>query len=238
MWKTIEVELDLVDPDPRNPNTMTDEVRSKLTKSLQRPYGQFDDIKIRDHPIHTGRYMLIGGHQRVAVMKELGWTVATAKYCGALEDHYALEIMINDNELRGEPDPIATALVVAELETIHTQLGDLEEYRSALAYTDMERENLLAVAASLDESSRFLDDVLHNDEDEEINSLPKLRTSAEVIVRFGFSSTTSARECVQKLWSLLYDFGEVASKPKSNSLKIPAEFLGDALHRLLKYLSS
>jgi len=235
-WTTIEVDLSLVDPDPRNPNNMTDALRAKLAKSLQRPYGQFDDIKLRDHPTRSGRYMLIGGHQRVTVMKELGWQTATAKYAGPLDDSYTLEIMINDNELRGEPDPTATALVVAELEDLHTKLGDLGEYRDALAYTDEQRDNLLSLAASLDDSSSFLDDVLYGGGDEE--GRPERKTSAEVVIRFGFSDVTLARECIQKLWKLLYDFGEVGDKPKRNSLKIPVEFLGDALNRLLTYLST
>ena len=235
-WTTIEVDLSLVDPDPRNPNNMTDALRAKLAKSLQRPYGQFDDIKLRDHPTRPGRYMLIGGHQRVTVMKELGWQTATAKYAGQLDDSYTLEIMINDNELRGEPDPTATALVVAELEDLHTKLGDLGEYRDALAYTDEQRDNLLSLAASLDDSSSFLDDVLYGGGDEE--GRPERKTCAEVVIRIGFSDVTLARECIQKLWKLLYDFGEVGDKPKRNSLKIPVEFLGDALNRLLTYLST
>lgn len=236
-WTTIEVDLSLVDPDPRNPNNMTTEERRKLAKSLQRPYGQFDDIKLRDHPTKAGRYMIIGGHQRVSVMREeLGWATASAKYCGPLEDCYALEIMVNDNELRGEPDPTATALVVSELEDLHTKLGDLGEYRDALAYTDEQRDNLLSLAASLDDSSSFLDDVLYGSGDEE--GRPERKTSAEVVIRFGFSDIALARECIQKLWKLLYDFGEVGDKPKRNSLKIPVEFLGDALNRLLTYLST
>lgn len=71
MERTI-LPLDVLKEAPYNPRRMSDDDRQRLRRSLQE-FGQVQDLVVN---IHSGDHIVVGGNQRLIVMRELGWTEA------------------------------------------------------------------------------------------------------------------------------------------------------------------
>ncbi len=97
-WKEITVPLSRLSPFEQNPRTITMAQADKLRKSLMED-GYHSRIKV------THDLRVIGGHQRLRIMKELGWgNIAVLVPDRELTDEQFARIMLRDNHNNGQWD--------------------------------------------------------------------------------------------------------------------------------------
>jgi ParB-like chromosome segregation protein Spo0J len=96
----------------RNPRTITAAARARLRSSLER-HGDVGVLVARE--LDSGGVRLLSGHQRVSVMREMGWTVAPV-YVVTCTDADERELLVRLNGHDGAWDMEALAELVDELE--------------------------------------------------------------------------------------------------------------------------
>jgi ParB family chromosome partitioning protein len=103
---------DLV-PHPLNANVMSEDLREKLKAHIKRT-GRYPFLVVRPHPEVEGKYQVLDGHHRVAILRELGHTDAR---CDVWEvnDREAKLLLATLNRLEGQDAPIRRAQLVHEL---------------------------------------------------------------------------------------------------------------------------
>ena len=149
------VALDDLVPHPLNSNVMPEELREKLRAHLKRT-GRYPFLVVRPHPSETGKFEILDGHHRVAILRELGHTEAR---CDVWEvsDREAKLLLATLNRLKGQDLPMRRALLIHEL-LGEMSLGDLA---GLLPETDKQLEDLHSllefpaeeIAALLDEEA-------------------------------------------------------------------------------------
>jgi ParB family chromosome partitioning protein len=132
-----ELRVDVLDPNPWNPNRMTPEVRAKLRLNLQRD-GFVAPIIVR----RLGdRFEIVNGEHRRQVAKELGFQTIPCVVLEKLDDRRARILTVNLNELGGDPVPALLAKLLHELEE-ETPLSDLA---AVLPYDEAQIRDTLAL---------------------------------------------------------------------------------------------
>jgi ParB family chromosome partitioning protein len=149
-------------PHPLNANVMPDELREKLRAHIKRT-GRYPFIVVRPHPEDPGRFQVLDGHHRVAILRELGHRVARCDVW-EVDDREAKLLLATLNRLEGQDLPIRRATLIHEL------LGDLnlEDLAGLLPETDKQLEELHAllefpaeeIAAQLDAAAEESEKVL------------------------------------------------------------------------------
>ena len=145
--KVVLIPLGQLVPHPMNPNVMAPELREKLAANIKAT-GRYEPPITRRLP--DGRHQIIAGHQRVDVLRALGYTHA-ACLVWDVSDHEALILLATLNRLRGEDVPAKRAALVAELEA-HQSLAELArllpenetDLEATLQLLDFNVEGLLA----------------------------------------------------------------------------------------------
>ena len=139
------VDVELVDPNPWNPNQLDAEGEKKLDRSIER-LGVFKPIIVREN---SGRLEVIGGQHRWESAKRLGFKEIPVVNLGDLDDSIAKEIGLADNGRWGMDDPTLLAEVFDSL--------DIEELTQFLPISDTEIE-LIYTDSTMDVSDLDLDD--------------------------------------------------------------------------------
>jgi ParB-like chromosome segregation protein Spo0J len=149
-------------PHPLNANVMPEELRAKLRAHISRT-GRYPHIVVRPHPDEEGKYQILDGHHRAAILRELGHSEARCDVwdVGDREAHLLLATL---NRLEGQDLPIRRATLIHQL-LGEMSLGDLagllpetekqlEELHSLLQFPAEE------IAAMLDEEAAESEKVL------------------------------------------------------------------------------
>ena len=136
-------------PHPANANVMDAAVRATLRRNLERE-RICPPLIVRPLPDLADGYQVLDGHQRLAVLRELGWPTAPC-FCWPCDDASALILLATLNRLHGEDVPAQRASLLQEL-TDHFPLEELatllpedaDAITQTLALIDLDPEALLA----------------------------------------------------------------------------------------------
>ena len=150
----VEIPLDLIDPDPLNPNVMSDEDFEKLVAVIQKQ-GFDEPLQVVENPDKPGRYIIVGGEHRFKASKRLGFSAVPCcvKECyeNDLERRTAL---VSRNMIKGQLDNTK----------LNTMIRDLTS-----RYSDVEGEEL---AKQMHVSRQKKEEVAQSVLDNQIDSLP------------------------------------------------------------------
>ena len=138
-------------PHPLNSNVMQEEFRHKLESHIRRT-GRYPHIIVRPHPGEPGKYQILDGHHRIAILRDLGHTEARCDVW-EVDDREARLLLATLNRLEGQDAPLKRA------ELIHELLADanVEDLASLLPESDKQIEELLALLQfPADDIERFL----------------------------------------------------------------------------------
>lgn len=118
---------------PLNANIMSGDLREKLKVHIKQS-GRYPFLVVRPH---EGKYQVLDGHHRIAILKELGHREAR---CDVWEvgDREAKLLLATLNRLEGQDQPIRRAQLIHEL------LGEmsLDDLSGLLPETDKQIEEL------------------------------------------------------------------------------------------------
>jgi ParB-like chromosome segregation protein Spo0J len=130
------VRLEDLLPHPLNSNVMSEELREKLRAHIKRT-GRYPFLVVRPHPDEHGRYQVLDGHHRVAILKDLGHTEARCDVWD-VDDREAKLLLATLNRLEGQDVPIRRAQLIHEL------LGgmSLDDLAGLLPETDKQLQDL------------------------------------------------------------------------------------------------
>jgi len=131
-----QIPLDDLAPHPLNANTMPEDLREKLRAHIKRT-GRYPHLIVRPHPDTPGKYQVLDGHHRVAILRDLGHTEARCDVWD-VDDREAKLLLATLNRLEGQDIPIRRAQLVHEL------LGEmnLSDLAGFLPETDKQLEDL------------------------------------------------------------------------------------------------
>ncbi len=138
---------------PLNSNVMPPDLQEKLRAHIKRT-GRYPFLVVRPHPTEPGRFQVLDGHHRVAILRELGHTEARCDVWD-VDDHEAKLLLATLNRLQGQDVPIRRA------ELIHELLGEMsaEDLAGLLPETDKQLEELHALLEfPADEVAAFLEE--------------------------------------------------------------------------------
>jgi ParB-like chromosome segregation protein Spo0J len=147
---------------PLNSNAMPEDLREKLKVHIGRT-GRYPYLVVRPHPEEPGKFQVLDGHHRVAILRDLSHTEARCDVWD-VDDREAKLLLATLNRLQGQDLPIRRAQLIHEL------LGDmsLEDLAGLLPETDKQLEELHAllefpaeeIAALLDAEAEEAEKVL------------------------------------------------------------------------------
>ena len=101
-------------PHPDNPNTMSKPMLQQLAAHIESA-GRYPPLIVRTlqgskrFARHRSKYQLIDGHQRLAVLNQLGHKTAEVQNWGPLTDHQADILLLTLKRLAGNIDPTKRA---------------------------------------------------------------------------------------------------------------------------------
>ncbi len=126
-------------PHPLNSNVMPDDLREKLRAHIKRT-GRYPYVIVRPHPGDPGRFQVLDGHHRLAILRELGHTEARCDVWD-VDDREAKLLLATLNRSQGQDLPIKRA------QLIHDLLGEmsLDDLAGLLPETDKQLEELHAL---------------------------------------------------------------------------------------------
>ena len=156
------VGLDDLVPHPLNANVMSEDLREKLKAHIKRT-GRYPYLIVRPHPQEPGKFQVLDGHHRVAILRDLGYSEARCDVWDA-DDREAKLLLATLNRLEGQDVPIRRAQLMHEL------LNDLslDDLAGLVPESDKQIEDLHAllefpaeeIAALLDEDADVQEKVL------------------------------------------------------------------------------
>src|SRR5713101_5340622 len=156
------VPLDDLLPHPLNSNVMSADLRAKLRAHIKRT-GRYPFLVVRPHPDEAGKYQVLDGHHRVAILRDLGHTEVRCDVW-QVDDREAKLLLATLNRLQGQDAPARRAQLLHEL------LGEmsLSDLGGLLPESDKQIEELHAllefpaeeVAALLEEQAAEAEKVL------------------------------------------------------------------------------
>lgn len=149
------IPLDDLLPHPLNSNVMPEDMQAKLRAHIKRT-SRYPFLVVRPHPEESGKYQVLDGHHRVAILRDLGHTEARCDVWN-VDDREAKLLLATLNRLQGQDLPIRRAHLLHEL------LGEmsLDDLAGLLPETDKQIEELHAllefpaeeIAAQLEEQA-------------------------------------------------------------------------------------
>jgi ParB/RepB/Spo0J family partition protein len=148
----IMVPLDDLIAHPLNSNVMSEELREKLKAHIKRT-GRTPFVVVRPHPEDPGKYQILDGHHRVAILRELGHTEARCDVWD-VSDREAKLLLATLNRLEGQDQPFRRAQLIHEL------LGEMNiaDLAGLLPESDRQLEELHALLEfPADEIAALLD---------------------------------------------------------------------------------
>src|SRR2546427_4745736 len=156
------VPLDHLLPHPLNSNVMSADLQAKLKAHIKRS-GRYPYLVVRPHPEQEGKFQVLDGHHRVAILRDLGHTEARCDMW-QVDDREAKLLLATLNRLQGQDQPLRRAELIHEL-LGEMSLGDLS---GLLPETDKQLEELHAllefpaeeIAALLEEQAAEAEKVL------------------------------------------------------------------------------
>jgi ParB-like chromosome segregation protein Spo0J len=133
------IPLDCLLPHPLNSNVMPPDLQAKLRAHIKRT-GRYPFLVVRQHPEEPGKYQVLDGHHRVAILRELGHTEARCDVW-SVDNREAKLLLATLNRLQGQDQPRKRA------ELIHELLGEmsLDDLGGLLPETDKQIEELHAL---------------------------------------------------------------------------------------------
>ena len=156
------VPLDDLLPHPLNSNVMPEDLQEKLRAHIKRT-GRYPFLVVRPHPQEPGKFQVLDGHHRVAILRDLGHEKVRCDVW-QVDDREAKLLLATLNRLAGQDLPIRRAQLVQEL------LGEMSaaDLAGLLPETDKQLEELHAllefpadeVAAILEEQAEEAEKVL------------------------------------------------------------------------------
>jgi len=156
------VPLDDLLPHPLNSNVMPEDLQEKLRVHIART-GRYPFLVVRPHPEEPGKFQVLDGHHRVAILRDLGHREARCDVW-EVDDREAKLLLATLNRLQGQDLPIKRAQLIHEL------LGEMraEDLAGLLPETDKQLEELHAllefpadeIAALLEEQAERAEKVL------------------------------------------------------------------------------
>ena len=156
------VPLDDLLAHPLNSNVMPEDLQAKLRAHIKRT-GRYPFLVVRPHPEDPGKYQVLDGHHRVAILRELGHREARCDVW-EVDDREAKLLLATLNRLQGQDLPLRRAQLLHEL------LGEMScvDLAGLLPETDKQLEELHAllefpadeVAAMLEERADEAERVL------------------------------------------------------------------------------
>src|SRR2546426_3051132 len=161
------VPLDDLLPHPLNSNVMSPDLQAKLRAHIRRT-GRYPFLVVRPHPEQPGRYQVLDGHHRVAVLRDLGHTEARCDIW-TVDDREAKLLLATLNRLQGQDLPIRRA------ELLHELLGEMsvDDLAGLLPETDKQLEELHAL---LEFPADEIAELLAARAEEEERVLPRVMT--------------------------------------------------------------
>ncbi len=117
----VEIGVEKLTPNPWNPNRMSESMRAKLKRYLERE-GFVEPLVVR--PFVEG-YQILGGFHRWEIAKELGYATVPCVVV-EVDDKRAKILTINLNEMKGQSLPTLLANLVHDLSK-ELVLEDLEK---------------------------------------------------------------------------------------------------------------
>src|SRR6059036_4233282 len=133
------VALDDLLPHQLNSNVMSPDLQAKLRAHIKRT-SRYPFLVVRPHPDEPGKYQVLDGHHRVAVLRDLGHTEARCDVW-QVDDRETKLLLATLNRLQGQDVPIRRA------ELLHELLGEmsLDDLAGLLPETDKQLEELHAL---------------------------------------------------------------------------------------------
>src|SRR5512145_10264 len=133
------IPLDALLPHPLNSNVMSADLQAKLRAHIKRT-GRYPFLVVRPHPDQAGKYQVLDGHHRVAILRELGHREARVDVW-QVDDREAKLLLATLNRLQGQDQPLRRA------ELIHELLGEMsvDDLAGLLPETDKQLEELHAL---------------------------------------------------------------------------------------------
>ena len=101
--RLVRAPLERLRPHPANAKRMDPERRAKLTRHVARS-GRYPPIVVRPQPDEADAYQILDGHDRDAVLRELGADDAL-RYVWPCDDQAAPLLLATLNRLQGEDSP-------------------------------------------------------------------------------------------------------------------------------------
>lgn len=135
----VEIALSNLQPDPRNANYCTPEIQAKILKHIQRT-GRCPFLTVRPHPAEPGMYIVIDGHHRLLILKQLDWSSIGCQVWDIGEEEAALALTTL-NRLRGTDDFRKRSELI---DTLVQNFG-VEELASLIPESTAEIQDMLAL---------------------------------------------------------------------------------------------
>lgn len=107
------IQVQYLHPDPRNANQCNTETLAKIMGHIQRN-GFCPSLTVRPHPTLADQYMVLDGHHRLQIVKELGWETVDCQV-HEIDDEGAALLLLTLNQLRGEDNPRKRAELMQSL---------------------------------------------------------------------------------------------------------------------------
>ena len=107
-----KIPVELVKPNPWNPQMMTPEIFEKAKRSI-RDHGFIMPITVRSK--EDGTFEIIDGEHRFKALVELGYAKVFAMDLGSIPDHQAQALTLKLNDIRGESDEDAKMALMRDL---------------------------------------------------------------------------------------------------------------------------
>ena len=147
-FELLEIEVGKLQPNPWNPNRMSEEMYHKLKAYIKRE-GLVEPIVVR--PKGEG-YEILGGFHRWKIARELGYETVPCAMVD-VDDRRAKILSINLNEMKGQ----SVSALLSELVHDLSQELTLEDLESQLPYSEADLKDALEIMKIPDGLEAYLD---------------------------------------------------------------------------------
>jgi len=108
-----QIPVELLVPHPENSNFMNAETLGKLRMHIQRT-GRYEPLTVRRHPAEAGKFQIINGHNRLRVLRALGFKTINCVVWEVTDDQTRL-YLATLNRLSGREVPERRAALIESL---------------------------------------------------------------------------------------------------------------------------
>ena len=206
------VSLDDLVAHPLNSNVMPEDLREKLRTHIKRT-GRYPFLVVRPHPQELGKFQVLDGHHRVAILRELGHMEARCDVW-RVDDREAKVLLATLNRLQGQDQPIRRAQLLHEL------LGEMsvEDLAGLLPESDKQIEELHAL---LEFPAEEVAALLEEEAEQAEKILPRVMT---------FVVTPEQEELIERAVELSSDGTPGRDRKARGLANLARHFLGDKIH--------